>query len=138
MPDGSINNNDCKKASQASPEVGVVLSGETAKKRLLETKECVGCDLTGAYLWKAELQRRNLSKVNLSGAYLRNASLAGADLSNADLTGADLYGADLRMANLRRSDLTGANLSFAKGANLNEAQLCNTTMPDGVINNRDC
>jgi len=138
MPDGSINNNDCKKASQASPEVGVVLSGETAKKRLLETKECVGCDLTGAYLWKAELQRRNLSKVNLSGAYLRNASLAGADLSNADLTGADLYGADLRMANLRRSDLTGANLSFAKDANLNEAQFCKTTMPDGVINNRDC
>ena len=114
------------------------MRGEAAKKKLLETKVYAGCDLIGAYLWEAELQRRNLSKINLSGAYLRNASLTGADLSNADLTGADLYGADLRMANLHRSDLTVANLSFAKDANLDEAQLCNTAMLDDVINNRDC
>ena len=42
-----------------------------------------------------------------------------------DLSGADLEGANLRKANL-------------KDANLGSVRLCNTTMPDGSVNNSGC
>jgi len=91
------------------------LAGEAAKKRLLEVKNCVKCDLT---------------KADLNGANLTNANLRGANLSGTYLSKADLRGANLRGANLR-----GARLY---GANLNEAEFCDTKMPDGSINNNDC
>jgi uncharacterized protein YjbI with pentapeptide repeats len=95
-------------------------------------------------------QRIDLSSAVLSGANLTGANLTGADLSRADLTGASLTGADLSRADLSRARLVGADLSRADltganltGANLSEVDLsgvkfCNTTMPDGTINNRDC
>jgi hypothetical protein len=49
-------------------------------KRLLETKECQGCDLSKA----------NLKSTHLIGADLRNANLKGANLEGANLEGADL------------------------------------------------
>jgi uncharacterized protein YjbI with pentapeptide repeats len=62
-------------------------------KRLLETKQCPGCDLTSA---------------DLRGANLRYADLRGASLSNANLSNADLRGANLTGANLTNTKLTGA------------------------------
>lgn len=59
-------------------------------KRLLETKQCPGCDLRNA---------------DLRGANLSYADLRGANLSNADLRGANLTGADLRGANLQGTKL---------------------------------
>lgn len=58
-------------------------------KRLLETKQCPGCDLTNA----------DLRGANLRYADLRGADLRGANLSNADLRGANLTGAKLTNAN---------------------------------------
>jgi uncharacterized protein YjbI with pentapeptide repeats len=78
---------------------------------------------------------------------LREANLQGADLTNANLTGADLTGADLRGATLKGTTLKDANLSGAnlqdireggKASDLLEAHLCNTTMWDGDVCNRDC
>jgi uncharacterized protein YjbI with pentapeptide repeats len=43
---------------------------------------------------------------------------------------ANLCDADLRGAELNGADLTGADLTKAK--------FCQTTMPDGTLNNRDC
>ena len=42
--------------------------------------------------------------------------------------------------NLPPTNLTGANLTGAKleGVNLDGVILCNTTMPDGSINNSNC
>ena len=62
-------------------------------RRLLDTKQCRGC--------------------NLSGANLRQADLKEADLRDAYLAGADLQGADLSKAILVRADLRNANLSGA-------------------------
>jgi len=150
MVDGSINNNDCEKGDQASPEVGVVLSGEAAKKKLLETKECTNCDLRGANLREADLSGASLYRADLSGADLSGASLVLANLIEANLNLANLIEANLREANLReadlsgaslyRADLSGADLSGAKlyKADLSGAKFCNTTMPDGSINNSDC
>ena len=74
-------------------------------QKLLDTNECVECDLSGA------------------------------DLSGADLIGANLIEAILRRANLWMADLGAANLTEAvlRGTYMNGTILCNTTMPDGSV-----
>jgi uncharacterized protein YjbI with pentapeptide repeats len=94
-------------------------------KKLKETNECEGCDLTGAYLMKNKLIGAKLRKANLSDAFLTN-----ADLTGADLTGTNLSKAKLHSANLGAADLTASTL---KGAILNNTILCNTIMPDGRV-----
>ena len=149
---GEIENRDCDQPVQqlSKSEVEVVLSGNVAKKKLLDTKECVGCDLRGAKLIIADLRNADLRKANLYDANLWEADLSEADLRNADLREANLYrvaliGADLSEASLKNTNLAGANLSKAYlykasliGADLSEAKFCNTIMPDGSINNSDC
>ncbi|ACK68088.1 pentapeptide repeat protein [Rippkaea orientalis PCC 8801] len=85
--------------------------------RLLSTKQCPLCDLSGA----------GLVMVDLSGAKLIGANLAGANLSQANLSGADLSGANLSGASLHGANLIGANLSSAilNGTDLREAYLSN-------------
>ncbi len=67
--------------SDGQQEVKIIISGEAAKKKLLETKECVGCDLNGTSLRGAEL-----FKPNLRGAELYKANLRGAILYKASGT----------------------------------------------------
>ena len=87
-------------------------------------------DLSGAYLFYANLSGANLCDTNLSNAYLSNANLSGANLSGArvdctDLSNANLSGANLSDANMGESDLSGANLS---GANLTGANIMNAVL----------
>jgi tetratricopeptide (TPR) repeat protein len=92
-------------------------------RQLLSTKQCPGCDLsgaglvltnlTGANLAGANFSRANLSQSNLTSANLQGARLAGASLTGTNLGGADLMGADLRNADLRGAILTGARLDNA-------------------------
>jgi hypothetical protein len=49
-------------------------------------------------------------------------------------TGSDIS-SDMPPTNFSGADLTGANLS---GVSLDGVILCNTTMPDGTINNTSC
>ncbi len=77
----------------------------THVKRLLETKECSGCDLSRANLSGADLSFAILVNANLMGANLKGANLSGADLIKANLSKADL-----RQANLNQAYLTSANL----------------------------
>lgn len=74
-------------------------------QRVLATKSCEGCDLSGA----------DLSFLNLAGADLRGANLQGADLSSTNLTNANLEGTDLTGAILTNTVLTDANLDEAIG-----------------------
>lgn len=102
-------------------------------KQLLATRQCQGCDLSGAGLVLANLSGANLSGANLSGANLSRANLVGADLGGANLSGTSLYGAnlsgaklsgaDLNVADLRDAYLLNTDLSAAKlsGANLQGA-----------------
>jgi uncharacterized protein YjbI with pentapeptide repeats len=99
-------------------------------QRLINTRQCVGCDLSRAGLTyanlaghdisRANLGQANLSQANLNGANLTGANLAGAVLVNADLTGANLTGADLSGADLRGATLTGVNIT---GTKLEQANL---------------
>ncbi|MEM6251935.1 MAG: pentapeptide repeat-containing protein [Cyanobacteria bacterium P01_D01_bin.156] len=59
-------------------------------QRVIDTKDCPGCNLGGA-----DLRRLDLTGANLEGANLKN-----ANLFYAVLDGANLSGADLRYANL--------------------------------------
>ena len=63
------------------------------KKWLFKEDGGERANLSGAYLYMADLSRADLSGANLSGAYLYMADLSGANLYMADLSGADLSGA---------------------------------------------
>ena len=95
----------------------------------LADADLAGANLTGAYLWSADLSRANLPGADLVGARLAEAYLVGADLSEADLTGAVLVGASLTEAYLRGANLSGADLT---NATLTEANLFGADL-DGVI-----
>jgi uncharacterized protein YjbI with pentapeptide repeats len=119
---------------------GVDLTGVDLTKADLFGAFLRGAILRGAILRNADLGQADLFMANLSQAALNRAGLSQAglrlaDLSGANLTRADLLAANLSQADLRGADLTGANLT---GANLTGARLCQTQMPDGSINNRDC
>jgi len=93
-------------------------------RRLLETKNCKQCNLTGVMLNRADL----------SGADLENAILIGANLYLADLSGANLKGANLQRAGLGGADLADADLTNAnlQGAILEGAYLTGAKM-EGAI-----
>lgn len=103
--------------------------------RLLQTNECVGCNLAGASLKDTNLQAANLEGANLQGADLERANLQKTNLVGANLQGADLgktniAGANLERANLFDADLEKANLEGTNlaGANLQEADLEKTNL----------
>jgi tetratricopeptide (TPR) repeat protein len=79
-------------------------------RKLLATKECQNCDLTGAGLVMADLSGANLSGANLTGANLSRANLNAADLRGANLSGTGLFGANLTEARLNGANLAGADL----------------------------
>ncbi|MEB3340393.1 pentapeptide repeat-containing protein [Okeania sp.] len=103
-------------------------------QKLLSSKQCPNCELTGAGLVLANLQGANLEGANLSGANLSRANLIGANLSGANLAGASLFGANLTGANLTGANLAGTDLrsAYLTGANLTDVDLKNTFLL-GVI-----
>jgi uncharacterized protein YjbI with pentapeptide repeats len=99
--------------------------------RLIETRSCIACDLSGADLSGLDLSGAILAGSNLTGATLAGTVLVQADLRRAVLNAADLSGAVFQDANLEDASLLGAVIttpaSFT-GANLNR-----TVMPAGHI-----
>ncbi|MDJ0620849.1 MAG: pentapeptide repeat-containing protein [Calothrix sp. MO_192.B10] len=94
-------------------------------RQLLATKECEGCDLSGAGLVLADLAGANLRGANLRGANISRANLSGANLQGANLSAASLFGVNLSGANLQEADLTSADL---RNTYLVNAQLTNTNL----------
>lgn len=99
-------------------------------KQLLETKECVRCDLRGANLSSADLEGVNLEGANLAGANLQGADiekayLVGANLDKANLTGADLRKVNFTLASLQEAVLENADLRAVnlQGASLQRSNL---------------
>jgi len=120
--------------------VGTTLISQPASpvKQLLDTRQCIGCNLRGANLEGANLEGANVKDANLEGANLKGANLKGANLKDANLWGANLWGANLKGANLKGANFWGANLEGAnlKGAKLESVKLENANlkgaiMPDG-------
>jgi uncharacterized protein YjbI with pentapeptide repeats len=93
---------------------------EAKVEKLKNTRECPGCNLSGAELAHANLERAHLNGANLQKANLAGANLRSAKLVRANLNEANQVGADLERANLYHTTFNGANL---KGANLHMAIL---------------
>lgn len=94
-------------------------------ERLLDTKSCYGCDLSGLdlsgkNLKKVDLEKADLSGCNLEKSDLRKANLKGTLLVDANLKKARLDKADFYKADLRGADLTGAS---QKDADFDGAEL---------------
>jgi uncharacterized protein YjbI with pentapeptide repeats len=111
----------------------------------LSSADLTESNLTEAFLYGADIMESTLvgaelKMTNLWGALLNHSDLRGADLSGAKLWQAQLIGADLRKSNLTGADFSRANLTNAKldSAILDSAIFCDTTMPDGMINNSEC
>jgi hypothetical protein len=125
---------------------GVRLSGFNLDWICLKKTDLTGAHLSkaglaGADLRDAILMGADLSKAILTGAHLSKANLGGADLRDAILIGADLRGAKLFGADLRGAKLFGTDLRETYLTNLEAVEnikLCETIMPDGTVNDRDC
>ena len=131
---------------------GVYLSGANLSGAYFSGANLSSANLSGANLSSANLTGANLNRTNLSGANLERATLYRANLSEANITAPDLpfvvfrpSKTNLSGAYLKEADLTGANLTGAylnkadlTGACLTGAIFCQTTMPDGTINNSGC
>ena len=102
-----------------------ILTGAT-----LTTADLSFATLTGAGMMHINLSFANLPEANLTGAFLNEAKLQNAFLMNANLNGAYVNFADLSRANLNNALLVGTSLNGAK--------FCQTTMPNGSINNSGC
>jgi uncharacterized protein YjbI with pentapeptide repeats len=124
---------------------GVYAQEISPVERLLNTKQCSGCDLSGENLADLDLSDANLNGADLTNANLRNTMLAGADLSNATLRGANLTlavliganlsGADLSYANLTDTNLFRAKFTGTRGVDFTGATFKQTIMPNGTVKN---
>ncbi len=85
---------------------------------------------------------KNTSRCDFSfSTVFQNTDVRGANLSQSTFAGANLTGADFRGANLSGACLVSADLTRAQlgaSVNLGQAIFCNTTMPDGSINDSGC
>ena len=96
----------------------------------------VGCLLLMALSWQADsFNENNLQKLKASNE-CQQCDLIGVNLAKENLERVNLTGSDLTGANLERANLTRADLSLVKG--LDAVTLCETIMPDGVVNNSGC
>ena len=100
----------------------------TAKEnltKLIATKNCVGCDLSGL-----NFNRMDLSKVNLEGSDLSMSTFFLTNLSYANLKNTTMAGAVFGGADLGDADLTGADL---RGVSLDSAYLGGTVMTGEIV-----
>jgi uncharacterized protein YjbI with pentapeptide repeats len=103
-------------------------------QKLLSTKNCQQCDLSGAGLVMNDLTGAKLVGANLVGANLSRANLTGADLRGANLTGASLHGANLMGADLRGANVTGTDFrsTYLLNANLQGIDVRNINLEGAV------
>lgn len=98
---------------EETPDPALARKEELIEK-LLDTKRCVDCDLSGVDLSGRRLASADLERSILENADLHETNLREANLKGAVLRGADLRDADLRKADLYKADLSGADLTGAR------------------------
>lgn len=80
------------------------------------SKDCPGCDLSGADLRRRDLSDAKLNGANLTRAVFHRANLRNADFTGATLTQANLNAADLTFAKFEDATMTGAQLYAVRGS----------------------
>lgn len=107
-------------AAFAGVYAALYASRQDQVSQLLETRECRGCDLSGANLEQLNLEGVNLEEANLERASFRGAKLKDANLQRANLRRANLEQADLgcnAFSFSLRADDENANLDFSMDEN---------------------
>ena len=129
---------------------GKILVGANLRHTDLRMTSLIGSKLGSTDLTQADLSMASVLWSDLSEANFRNATMRGINLYHSDLRRANLNGADLEGAKLWQVNITGANLNDTNltnadltGAVVNKTDLdgpiyCNTTMPNGLLNNSGC
>ncbi len=118
---------------------GAVLMECNFERAVLQRAVLSAANLRGANLKSANLARANLKGADLRGALMRSVNLEGADLRWANLEGVDLSGSIIAAANFDGANLKNASLKNTDPgkwwwkANLDEAKLDNTVLPDGTV-----
>ena len=114
------------------------LRGAALSSTTLQSASLVGANLNAVTMIcfvDAEIDEDGCAgRTNLVDADLSGAKFKGAQIWSADFTGANLSGADFRGAAFD----DGQDSEFREEAIFTDAIFCNTTMPDGSINNSGC
>ena len=94
-----------------------------------------GADFSNSRLYGCWLEGADLSKVRLHGANICHTNLNGALLQDAHMQGADLRGSSLSLANLQRAWMPRVNLAEAilRGADLQRAQMTNARLAGATL-----
>lgn len=129
-----------KSALQNLARDGVSLAGAPLENAVLENINLKGAFLEGANFSSSLLRKSSFAKANLLRASFQNATLDGVDFSGATLVGADFRGTKGTMSFDTSTILTAANFFefqdiFMPGGG---AHYCQTIMPNGDVNNKDC
>ncbi|MEL7223803.1 MAG: pentapeptide repeat-containing protein [Cyanobacteria bacterium P01_D01_bin.36] len=113
-------------------------------QRLIETRECQGCDLH-----EADFRRMDLADVKLQGADLEGANFYYANLDGAELQGANLIDVNFTYASVRNAYLDGADLRYAifdwtdlsgtsiTGADLRDSYFDHTDLTQTILDDSD-
>lgn len=123
-------------------------ASDTGQLRMLG--RCNGCvfkklDLSGRDMTGADLSGSTFRDVDFTGADLGiaifdNAVLENVSFEDADLSGASFTGSTLINVSFDRSNMTAAVFEAAilEQTDLQSGVLCNTQMPDDLMDNSDC
>lgn len=109
----------------------------------LNSDNFAGAELQGANFSGAALDQTTFFSDPMNGSTWVNARLRNDELAGTKLQGAMMQGITIdALSTFYRAQLQSANLLGGKIADLArflfEGTFCNTTMPDGSVNNRDC
>jgi uncharacterized protein YjbI with pentapeptide repeats len=100
--------------------------------------EAAGTNFTDAYISTGTFDDANFTKANFTDARIAANSFHRANLTGAQLIRTTITNTSLESVNLTNADMTGAIIPEWEGTFKQWATLCNTTLPDGSISNRDC
>jgi hypothetical protein len=117
----------CGATSCADPE-----PGGTHERCAYAGRDFVGADHRGAILRGIDGREARFTATDNRGSVFAYACLHGARFRRAKLEGSTWSGACLFGTDFTGADLGGDSAVFAG------ALFCNTTMPDGSVNDRDC
>lgn len=100
-------------------------------------------EMQGITLNDANMFQMHANGIDFEGATIVESNLENSQLYDANFAGANLYGSNLSTTWLEFADFKGANLTKAtllgaEEAELAGAKLCQTTMPNGGVNNSGC
>jgi hypothetical protein len=117
---------------------GIDLRGANLKHANFSHTQLDNANLQEACLDHADFRKANLREANLRDAVLCNTKLENANLSKANLQNAHLFSVTLSGAFLWKTNLKGCLCNKMTRDETAVAWLCQTSLPNGSTNNRDC